>query len=902
MDRAMRRLAHAIGRKTVKGLPVIGIVALALSISPAVVAQDEVTRGTLSNHMRVVIVRNTLAPTVTVTENYLAGGDETPRAFPGMAHAQEHMESRGCSGLSANQIAAIFAQLGGGDNAQTEQDITQFFETVSAQDLEIALRVDAACMRGVTDSQAEWSKERGAIEQEVASDISDPTYEYVMRAKQDLFAGTPYAHDALGTKASFDLTDAAMLKAFYRRWYAPNNAILVITGNVDPQKTLAMVEKVYGSIPSRPVPPRPAFRLQPVRRERFTLHSDSPYTMVLVAYRLPGSDSPDFAAARVLTDVLASERANIYELVPEGKALEAGFELVETYRKASMAIGYATIPAGGNPSSITSALLGILAAYSGGGVSAELVEAAKRRELSDAEAARSSLPDLASLWSDSVASEGRRSPQDDVDAIQRVSVADVNRVAKTCLLNQSAVIGTLLPAPSGKASAHREFRGKEKEKVMATPSKPVRLPPWAESLLKQLQIPSWDLHPADMRLKNGIRLIVQQESVSKMVTVVGEIRHQDDLETPPGQEGADTILDNLFSYGTTSLDRLGFQKALDDIAASESAGSSFSLQVLHEYFDRGVQLLANNELQPALPESAFEVEKQQTAQALEGLLKSPDYRAERELELGLLPPNDPELRQATPESVSSLTLKDVKRYYGTTFRPDLTTIVVVGAVTPEEARGTFEKWFGNWTASGPTPEVDLPSVPPNRASATDVPDPKQIQDSVDLAEEIPMNRFNPDYYPLELGNHVLGGGFYATRLERDLREKTGYVYDVSNDLDAGRTRTTFSISFASDPANVSKARALVQRDLADMQAHDASTSELQQAKALLIRQIPLAESSESDIAEGLLDRSITGVPLDEPILAAKRYSIISADEVRAAFAKWIRPNDFVEVVQGPPPQ
>ena len=880
----------------------IGIIALALSISTAVVAQDEVTRGTLSNHMRVVIVRNTLAPTVTVTENYLAGADETPKGFAGLAHAQEHMMSRGCFGLSADQISAIYAQLGGGDNAQTEQEITQYIDTVSAQDLEIALRVDAACMRGVTDSQAEWRKERGAIEQEVASDLSDAAYQFLMRAKRDLFAGTPYAHDALGTKASFDLTDAAMLKAFYRRWYPPNNAILVITGNVDPEKTLAMAEKLYGSIPSRPVPHRPAFRLQPVHRERFTLHSDSPYTTVLVAYRLPGSDSPDFAAAQVLTDVLDSQRANIYGLVPEGKALDAGFEIVETYRKASMAVGYATIAAGGDLSSISSALQGILAAYSGRGVPAGLVEAAKRSEISTAEDDRSSIPDLASVWSKALAAEGRRSPQDDVDAIQRVSVADVNRIAKTWLLNQSAIVGTLLPTPSGRASSHLKLRGKEKEKVTATPTKPVRLPPWAEGLLKQVQIPRWDLHPADMLLKNGIRLIVQPESVSKMVTIVGEIRHQDDLETPPGQEGVDTILDSLFSYGTASLDRLGFQRALDDIAASESAGSSFSLQVQHEYFDRGVQLLASNELQPALPESAFEVEKQQTAQALEGLLKSPDYRAERELEAGLLPPDDPELRQATSESVSSLTLKDVQRYYNTTFRPDLTTIVVVGPVTPDEARTTFEKWFGNWTAAGPTPELDLPPVPPNRASATYVLDPKQIQDSVDLAEEIPMNRFNPDYYTLELGNHVLGGGFYATRLERDLREETGYVYDISNDLDANRTRATFSISFASNPANVSKARALVQRDLADMQAHDAGPSELQQAKALLIREIPLAESSESDIAEGLLDRSITGMPLDEPILAARRYLNISADEVRAAFAKWIRSNDFVQVVQGPPPQ
>ena len=404
-------------------------------------------------------------------------------------------------------------------------------------------------------------KERGAIEQEVASDLSDAAYQFLMRAKQDLFAGTPYAHDALGTKASFDLTDAAHAESVCR-WYAPNNAILVITGNVDPQKTLAMVGETVWIDPSRPVPPRPAFRLQPVTGgERFTLHSDSPYTTVLVAYRLPGSDSPDFAAAQVLTDVLDSQRANIYGLVPEGKALDAGFEVVETYRKASMAIGYAAIPAGGDPSSITSALLGILAAYSGGGVPAELVEAAKRSEISAAEAGRSSIPDLASVWSEALAAEGRRSPQDDVDAIQRVSVADVNRVAKTWLLNQSAIVGTLLPTPSGRASAHLKLRGKEKEKVTSTPTKPVRLPPWAEELLKQVQIPRWNLHPADMRLKNGIRLIVQPEGMSKMVTVVGEIRHQEDLETPSGQEGVDTILDSLFSYGTTSLDRLGISES-----------------------------------------------------------------------------------------------------------------------------------------------------------------------------------------------------------------------------------------------------------------------------------------------------------------------------------------------------
>src|SRR6202166_3276990 len=121
-----------------------------------------VSRATLDNGLRVVVVRDALAPVVTVEENYLVGGDETPAGFPGMAHAQEHMAFRGCSELTADQISAIFAQLGGSGNADTQQNITQFFETVPAADLAIALRADADCMQDIQDSQTEWAQEKGA--------------------------------------------------------------------------------------------------------------------------------------------------------------------------------------------------------------------------------------------------------------------------------------------------------------------------------------------------------------------------------------------------------------------------------------------------------------------------------------------------------------------------------------------------------------------------------------------------------------------------------------------------------------------------------------------------------------------------------------------------------------------
>jgi len=874
---------------------------LSLAVSAfAAAGETNITRATLKNGLRVIIVRNTLAPVVTVQENYLVGANETPEGFPGMAHAQEHMAFRGCQGVDADQTAAIYAQLGGDDNADTQQDITQYFATVAAQNLDIVLHMDAACMRGVDNSDQQWSQERGAIEQEVARDLSNPTYKFLTRLNQDIFAGTPYAHDALGSKPSFDATTGAKLQKFYRDWYVPNNAILVISGDVDPAATLAQVRALYESIPSRALPPRPGIKLQPVKAETFTLASDYPYTLAIVSYRMPGTDSKDFAAARVLSDVLGSQRGDIYALVPQGKALDAGFEMAEQYRQASVGFAYAVLPANADAQPIIAELQRLVANYAGKGVPADLVAASRRAVLASNEFARNSIPGLADLWSEAVASEGRNSPQDDVDAVQSVNIADVNRTAQTYLRNDQAIVATLKPQPSGAPAAAKGFGGTEK--LTSAPTKPVPLPVWAKSLLNPLQPPKWDLTPTDTTLSNGIRLIVQPEKLSSTVTIVGEIRTQADLEVPAGREGVQDVLAGLFSYGTTTLDRLAFQKALDDIAAEESAGPSFSVAVLKKYFDRGVQLLADNELHPALPEPAFKVVKAQTADSVGGLLKSPGYLAERALEFGLLPKNDPALRQPTPKTVDGLTAADVHDYYARAYRPDLTTIVVIGDVTPDEAKTEIEKWFGSWKADGPKPQVDLPPVPPNTASATNVPDPSRIQDLVELSQELPMNRFDPDYYALELGNHVLGGGFYATRLYRDLREKTGLVYTVSNRLDAGRTRAVFTVSYACDPKNVSKARALVERDLRDMQNSPPTAGELQQAKALILRQIPLAESSEMSIAGGLLGRAVMGLPLDEPVDAAARYSALTGEQVKAAFAKWIKPQDFVQVVRGPKPQ
>ena len=859
-----------------------------------------VARATLKNGMRVVIIPNKLAPVVTVEANFMVGGNETPPGFPGMAHAQEHMAFRGCTGMTADQTAAIYALLGGEGNADTQQNITQYFATVPSADVDVALRAQAACLSGIDDSQAQWNEERGAIEQEVQRDLSNPSYKFIDRLNSLMFAGTPYAHDPLGTKSSFDATTGPMLKSFHDKWYSPSNEILVVVGDVDPATTMAEIEKLFGGIPSHPLPQRPPIHLEPFKSGTFTIASNLPYVLGFIAYRMPGTDSPDYAAMQILADVLASQRADLYGMVPAGKALATEFGLAETYPKASVGYGMVALPASGNAAGAIAEMRQIIERYAANGVPEDLVAAARRSEIAQAEFQRNSIPGLANVWSDALAAEGRTSPQEDIDAIRKVTLADVNRVAKEYLLNASTITATLMPAPSGQPVAARGFGGAEQ--VTSAPTKPVVLPAWAAGPLEQIKAPTSYPPVSDSVLPNGIRLIVRTDTTSPTVTVVGEVKHNPDLQTPAGEEGLGSVLSALYSYGTQTLDRLAFQKALDDIAAGESAGFEFSLSVLKEYFSRGVELLADNELHPALPEQAFAVTQQQTAQFVAGQLHSPGYRTSRALALALVPAGDPVLRQATPETVSKLTLDKVKQFHDATVRPDLTTIVVIGDVTPQEARQTIEKWFGNWKASGPKPNTTLPAIPVNKSSAVNVPDAERVQDQVTLAEQLNLNRFDPEYYPLELGDHVLGGGFYATRLYHDLRQVNGYVYNVGVSLDASKTRATYSVSYGCDPDKVSKARAIIIRDLSQMRTTDVSPAELHLAKALLLRQIPLSVSSEDALATGLLGRAVIGLPLDEPVVAARKYMQLTADDVRNAFAREIDTGNLVQVVRGPAPQ
>ena len=881
----------------------LALAAAASAAPPAESSANNVLKATLRNGLQVVIVRNTLAPVASTDMTYLVGSRDDPPDMPGMAHAQEHMMFRGTKNLSTAELGTIATALGGEFNAETSEMTTQYQFTVPAGDLDAVLRIESDRMRDVLDLQSQWQNERGAIEQEVARDEAAPGSDFFTDAQAIAFKGTVYEHPGVGTKPAFDALTGPRLKAFWQRWYAPNNAVLVIAGNVDPAATLAAVRARFESIPEKAVPAHQAAHFQPLKRTVLRRPTTLAYPLAAVGFRLPGLDSPDFLPSFVLQGILGADRGALHQLGDDGLALEGEWSSTPYVTEGQLSFAVAALAPGSDPDAMVKRLEGIMTNFRDHGVPQELFESTKRQLIADQELSRNSITSLASDWADTIAVDREPSIAYEQELIGRVTLADVNRVAKRYLDVNHAIIGSLTPsAGASQSGAPQPPAGTGRENPLGKGPAITHLPAWGESLVQNVTVPPPSINPQAVKLANGITLIVQPETISDSVFVYGSVKTAPSLQEPVGQEGVARLVEGVYPYGTQSQDRETFQRALDAADTELAGGSSFGMQTTSRTFDRAITLLAANELQPRLDQATFDIVKRRAIDNLSTELNSTHTVAVRQAAQKLLPFNDPELRQPTIAGMQGLSLDQAKTYYAKTMRPDLATIVVVGNVTPAQARASIERAFGGWHATGPAPVVDLPPVPLNRPGDVKVPLPNIHQDYVTLEQLVPLPRSAPQYYPLVLGNAVLGGGSLGpeqSRLFRDIRQNAGLVYSIDSQYVSGGARSRFSISFACAVGNEPRIEAMIDAELAQLRRDPIGDFELGLMKASAVRRAVLSAASASDIGQALLNFATNGLPLDETHIDAQHLLATDAHAIQEAFVANIHPENFVRTIEGP---
>jgi zinc protease len=872
--------------------------------SGAAGAGSDVLKATLRNGLRVVIVPNALAPVVATDMAYLVGSRDDPPDVPGMAHAQEHMMFRGTKELSTSELGTLATALGGDFNASTSETLTQFQFTVPAADLDAVLRVESDRMRDILDAQEQWENERGAIEQEVLNDETEPGSELFRNARETVYAGTAYEHEGVGTKAAFDRLTGPELKAFYERWYAPNNAVFVVAGDVDPALTLAQIRARFESIPERPVPQHAQAHLRPFAHTAFYRTSVLAYPLAAVAYRMPGVESPDFLPSFVLQAILDSPRGPLRVLADRGDALDAQWNSEAYVPEAQLAYAIAALPPGGDPVAMSARLERIVTDYARRGVPPDLFETTKRRLIADQEVSRNTIESLASDWATTIADDHEPSIAYEQELIGAVTLDEVNRAARRYLDLRQTFSGALTPSATAAEAAPPAPPVRGPEKPLDAQSPVASLPAWASDLVEHIAVPDSTLAPARTVLDNGITVIVQPETISNSVFVYGSVKHDAQLQEPAGKEGVASVLEAMFPFGTASLDRPALQRAEDELDASLDAGADFGLETTSASFVPAVKLLAQNELEPRFDRATFDSAQQRAVQELATALNGSHTIAMRRAEQKLLPAGDPVLRQPTVAGLQALTLDDVRAYYDTTFRSDLTTIVVIGNVTPQAALAAVRQAFGNWHARAgePRPSLELPAVPLNSAGDVTITLPSAGQTFVTLEQVVEAPRSSAAFYPLTVGNAVLGGGSGGpeqSRLFRDLRQNSGLVYSIGSEFAAEPTRAQLTISFASLPQNEQLISSSIDTEIAKMQTEPVPAFELSLVKAALVRKTLIAAASVSSIGGALLEDALDGYPLDQAQRDARGFVGTDAAAVENAFATYIHPDHFVRVIEGP---
>lgn len=272
---------------------------------------------------------------------------------------------------------------------------------------------------------------------------------------------------------------------------------------------------------------------------------------------MPGQNSHDFAAARILSDVLSSQRGALYELVPQGRALLASFDFI-TKSDAGIGIAIAAFPKGSAPGPLQARMQDILRSLRENGVPADLVDAAKRKELAELGFAANSISGLAESWSEAQAVMGLQSPDDEAAAFAAVTPEDVNRLARQVLDPQQAITAILTPRDGGHPAPGKGFGGSES--FASVPDHPVTLPAWANASLRTVRPPVPAAPPATFTLPNGLKLVVRPATVSHTINLYGIIRHNEDMQEPPGQEALPTLPMNCSAMAAPCMTGLACRK------------------------------------------------------------------------------------------------------------------------------------------------------------------------------------------------------------------------------------------------------------------------------------------------------------------------------------------------------
>lgn len=863
----------------------------------------------LENGLQILLFPDPSKPTLTVNSTIFVGSRHEGYGETGMAHLLEHLLFKGTP--DHPKIPKVLQERGAQFNGTTWVDRTNYYETLPAseENLEFAIRLEADRLVNSFVRKEDLDSEMTVVRNEFEQGENSPSRILGQRLLSAAYEWHNYGKSTIGNRADIERVPIENLKGFYKRYYQPDNAMLVVAGNFDSEKALAFAAEYFGTLPKpdRELP-KTYTEEPPQDGERLvTLRRVGNVALAGAVYHIPPGSDASYPAIDVLESVLTS--------APAGRLYKA---LVETKRAASIsgaAFAWhdpgvvrfsAEVNAGNEPQTVLTTMVETIEGVAENPPTEEEVERAKRKLLKQRELSAADSTEIAIELSEWAAMGDWRLYFLYRDRLEEVTPETVADAAKKYFRRNNRTVGLFLPTEQPQsvpvpqpaenlAAVIGDYAGRES----LTAGEAFDVSP--ENIEKRTE---------KSELPGGLKVaLLEKKNRGESVVVRLNLRYGS-VESLQGKATAAELLPRLMARGTDSRTRQQIQDELDRLGARLTAGgtpgvASFAIQAKKGTLPEVVALLTDILRNATLPDSELDLLKQAEIASYESQLTEPSALAQTTVRRAIAPypQGDPRYVKTLPEQIESLksvTRDDVQSLYDDFLNGQHGELTIVGTFDEESTVAEVRKALAEWTS-----EIDyvrMPQLVPEglagKSESIETPDKKNAV--YFAATALPLSSTHPDYPALVLGNFILGGGTLSSRLGDRVRQQEGLSYGVGSGFSAQNLdeRAVMYLYAITNPENIEKVKTVIREELDRLIAKGVTAEELTAAKQGYLQRQQVSRADDSTLAQTLAENLEVGRTMEYYADLEKKIDALTSEQIIEALQKHIDPEKFVLVVAG----
>ena len=901
----MRSLSLAIGLALALVVPVTGQSAPAKAKVETLASVEGITEYRLQNGLRVLLFPDASKPTTVVNITYLVGSMRENYGETGMAHLLEHLVFKGTP--TNKDITAEFKRRGISFNGTTYLDRTNYFGTFTADDaqLEWLLNLEADRMVNSFIAKKDLDSEMTVVRNEMESGETQPFSVLMQRLNSTAFLWHNYGNSTIGARSDVENVNIERLQAFYKTYYQPDNAVLVVAGKFDPAKTLAVIEKAYGGIkkPTRSLPP--IYTAEPTQdgEREVVVRRVGDTTAVGLAYHIPSTSHADTAALSVLSLVMSdTPSGRLHKAFVETKKAAFAAQFSQTFAESGLALGLAMLPKGTDHEAFAKELIAQFELVKDKPVTDEEVNRAKAKFNVAFEEAMNNPQTTAISLSESIASGDWRLSFVNRDRIQAVTAADVNRVAQAYFKPSNRTLGFFIPdakpdraeipAVPNIADLVKDYKGKA---AVAAGE-------------------SFDTSPLNIEarttrftLSNGMKVALLPKK-----TRGEEVRLDLGLDfgsTESLTNRDDDMLGSMLMRGTKSLTRAQIDERLTALKASVeisgyATGASVSAKTTKENLAGTLQLIADMLKNPSLPTSEYEQLRNQLLISSESSKSEPSSLANEAISKHFdhWPAGHPNKSHTIEERIAIIKqskLENAVAFHRDFYGANNGQIALVGDFDPEIVKIELEKLFGNWNSAKSYTRIAEPYFQPT-ALDLEIKTPDKANAFLLMQTNHAIGWEHPDYPGFVVGMRILGGGQLKSRLADRIRQKDGLSYGVGANFSSSAYENSGSIGgyAISAPENAAKVELAFREEIALLLKDGISQQELKDAVDGILKERNVSRSDDGWLANRLQFNLDINYKMDQMQKYENLLQSLKVEEVNSAMRKHLKPEQLSFVIAG----